>query len=374
MPGERERLTILKVISPHRYSGAERMAVYLAEGLQARGHRVVFACKRQDVFLEELRKRGLECLSTRVAGKALPTSLWRVASAARRIGADVIHTHLSTGAWWGSMAGRLLGIPVLAHVHALNTKTCFVMADMIAACSQGVKRHLVAQGIPAERIRVIYNGIDVEALDRLRPLQDVRDDLGLTDGQPVIGVAAHLTPKKGQRHVIEATALLKDRRPDLLCYLIGEGGQRQELEELARDLGVRDQVRFLGFRRDAVDLMQALDVVILPSVAKEGLGVCLIEASALGRPVIGSDAPGIDEVIAPEQTGVLVAPGRADALAGAIERLLEDGDLRRRMGEAGRARVREQFTLDRMVEATEALYYEMLDARRGGDGSGDEVQ
>ena len=366
MPGERKPLTILKVISPHRYSGAERMAVYLAEGLQERGHRVVFACKHQDVFLEELQQRGLECLSTRIEGKVVPTPVWRLARIARQVRADVIHSHLSTGAWWGSMAGRLLGIPVLAHVHALNTKTCFVMADMIAACSDGVKRHLVAQGVPADRIRVIYNGIDMAGLQHLRPLADVRADLGLTDGQPVIGVAAHLTPKKGQRYVIEATALLKESRPDLLCYLIGEGGQREELEGLAQELGVGDRVRFLGFRHDAVDLMQAIDVMVLPSVAKEGLGVCLIEASALGKPVIGSDAPGIDEAIARDETGLLVEPGRADALAAAIGRLLSDADLRQRMGEAGRARARERFALDRMVEDTEALYYEMLEARGRG--------
>ncbi len=363
MPATPRPLNILKVICPHRFSGAERMAVYLAEGLRQRGHRVAFAIKEQDVFLQELAERDLECLSTRVRGKVNLSSVWRVAAAARRIKADVIHTHLSTGGWWGSFAGRLLGIPVLAHVHALNTKTCFVYANMIAACSEGVKDHLVRQGVPADRVRVIYNGIDPNALSNLRPLPQVREELGLTDGQPVIGVAAHLTPKKGQRHVIEATALLRDRRPDLLCYLIGEGGQRAELEQLAADLGVADRVRFLGYRHDAFDLMQALDVVILPSVAKEGLGVCLIEAGALGKPVIGSDAPGINEVIEGQRTGLLVAPGDTQALAGAIEALVSDPDLRRRMGRAGQARVGQQFTLDRMVETTEQLYYELLDRK-----------
>ena len=356
-------LTILKVIAPHRFSGAERIATRLAVGLKRRGHRVVFACKHQDVFLDELAKCDIECLSTRISGKVSPLSLYRVVAIARSIKADVIHTHLSTGAWWGSMAGRLLHIPVLAHAHALNTKTCFALADMVAACSEGVRRHMIGQGIPADRVRVIYNGIDLAELDRLSPLPQVRRDLGITDGQPVIGVAAHLTPKKGQRYVIEATALLKHKQPDLLCYLVGEGEQRAELERLADELGVGRQVRFLGFRRDAVDLMQTMDIVILPSVAKEGLGVCLVEAGAIGKPVIGSDAPGIDEVVARDETGLLVPPGNAEALAEAIDTLIADNDRRERMGAAGRSRVLDMFTLERMVERTEELYYEMIEAK-----------
>jgi glycosyltransferase involved in cell wall biosynthesis len=362
------RLTILTVIAPHRFSGAERIATYLADSLQQRGHRVVFACKAQEDFLQELERRNLECLSTRISGKANPASLWRVASIARSIGADLIHTHLSTGAWWGSFAGRLLGIPVLAHVHALNTKTCFVHADMIAACSEGVKRHLVAQGVSADRIRVIYNGIAPPLPDDLRPLPDVRGDLGLTDGEPVIGVAAHLSPKKGQRYVIEAAALLRRKRPTLRCYLVGEGQQRAELEDLVERLGVGDQVRFMGYRRDAVDLMQAMDIVILPSVAKEGLGVCLVEAGALAKPVIGSDIPGIDEIIVEGRTGLLVAPADASGLAAAIDGLLEDRELRASMGAAGRQRVLDRFTLEQMVDRTERLYREIIGANARSRG------
>lgn len=351
------------MIAPHRYSGAERIATYLAEGLQRRGHTVAFACKYEPVFLQELKRRNIPCLCTRISGKVNPASLWRTIALARRFRPDIIHTHLSTGAWWGSFAGRILGIPVLAHVHALNTKTCFLFANRVAACSEGVKRHLVAQGMAADRIHVVYNGIDLQALENLRPLPEVRRDLGLSDGEPVVGVTAHLSPKKGQRYLIEALALLRSSRPNLRCYLVGEGGQREELEALAEGLGVADQVRFLGYREDAVDLMQAMDVVVLPSVAKEGLGVCLVEASALGKPVVGSDIPGIDEVIADGDNGLLVPPGDATELAAAIDRLLQDRQLREVMGRRGRRRVEALFTLERMVDETERLYYDLLQCR-----------
>jgi glycosyltransferase involved in cell wall biosynthesis len=361
-------LTILKLIAPQRYSGAERIAVYLAEGLKKRGHRVVFACRNQPEFVAELQRRDLECLSCRISGKLNLGSFRRVLEITRRVRPDIIHTHLSTGAMWGSVVGRLLGVPVLAHVHALNSKWFFLLADRMAACSEGVKRHLVSQGIAPERVEVVYNGIELSAFEHLRPVEEVRQELGLSPDHHTVGVTAHLSPKKGQRHIIEATALLAQRRPDLRCVLIGEGAQRAELEALARSLGIADRVLFLGYRSDAADLMQALDIVVLPSVAKEGLGLALVEGGALGKPVIGSDMPGIDEVIVNGENGLLVPPGDPAALADAIESLLADPDLCRRMGEAGRLRAHQMFTLDRMVEDTEKLYYSMLVGCRPAPG------
>jgi len=363
MSRHKATLSILQVIAPHRYSGAERIAIHLADELRRRGHRVAFACNDHEGFRQQLAHHDIDCLSTAISGKLNPLRLYRLVQVGRRFGADVIHTHLSSAAWLGSLAGRLLHVPVLAHVHALNTKTCFVRADMLAACSEGVRRHLLAQGLPEDQVRVIYNGIDLARLAGLRPLRDVRADMGIRDGQPVIGVAAHLTPKKGQRHLIEATALLRDKQPRLLCYLLGEGEQRAKLESLAAHLGIRQSVRFMGYRPDAVDLMQAMDIVVLPSVRKEGLGLCLVEASALGKAVIGSDAPGIDEVIRNERTGLLVPPGNAEALASAVDRLIGDRGLRERMGAAGKQRVRELFTLEHMADKAEQFYYEMIQAR-----------
>ena len=363
LPG-RQPLIVLQIISPQRYSGAERIAVYLAEGLQARGHKVVFASRNQPDFLAELKRRNLNCLSTRISGKLNPMTFCRALDVVRRVKPDIIHTHLSTGGMWGSLAGRVLNIPVLAHVHALNSKWFFLPATRMAACSEGVKRHLIAQGVAPDQIAVIYNGIEAPSFNNLRSTEQVRQTLGLSPTAKAVGVTAHLSPKKGQRHLIEAMAILHASQPDLHCFLIGEGRQRSELEEVTRQLGLTDRVHFLGYRPDAVELMQALDIVILPSVSKEGLGLALVEGGALGKPVIGSDIPGIDEVIVQGVTGLLTPSADAQALADAISTLLADPDLCHRMGEAGRQRAQEMFTLERMIDNTEALYYSMLDERR----------
>ncbi len=353
-------LTVLTVITPARYSGAERMAVYLADGLQRRGHRVVFACKRNDLLLAALAERDIEARVLPIAGKANLVAPLVLALAARRVGADLIHTHLSTAGLWGSVAGRLAGIPTLASVHALNAKTCFMLADLIATCSDGVRDHLAEQGVPESMIRVLYNGVYPERFEGLPGRDAMRDALDLWPDAPVIGAVAHLSPKKGQRHLVAATAILRERWPDLVCLLVGEGEDCEALTEQARELGVADAVRLLGYRDDAPAVMQAMDVVVLPSVAKEGLGVALIEAAFLGRPVVGSDAPGIREVLVDGETGLLAPVGDAMGLANAIAAILDDPERAEHMGELGRDRARRMFTVDRMAETAEGIYRELV--------------
>lgn len=354
-------LTILTVITPARYSGAERMAVYLADGLQQRGHHVVFATKPNERLEAALRERGIEGRALSISGKFNLATPLRLAWEAARIGADLIHTHLSTAAWLGSWAGRIVGIPTLASVHALNTKSCFGLADMLAACSEGVREYMIAQGVSPSTIRVLYNGVYPEQFDALPDRATMRAELGLSAHVPVIGEVAHLSARKGQRYLLEATAILRERWPDLICLLVGEGAEREALTRRVAQLGLEDAVRFLGYRHDAPAVMQAMDVVVLPSVAREGLGVVLIEAAFLGKPVVGSDAPGIREVMLDGVTGLLAPPGDAEGLAAAIGTLLADPELARRMGQAGRERARSMFTVERMAARAEALYRELLE-------------
>lgn len=336
------------------------MAVYLADGLQQRGHRVVFACKRNELLLRELAERDIEAHALPIAGKANPFSPFLIAWLAERIGADVIHTHLSTAGLWGSVAGRLIRTPVVAAVHALNAKTCFLLADLIATCSEGVREHLLAQGVQPEKVEVLYNGVYPEQFDNLPPAEQVRRELDIAPDAPVIGVVAHLSRKKGQEHLLRATAILRERWPDLVCLLLGEGVEREALTALAEELGLGEAVRFLGYRHDAPSIMQAMDVVVLPSVAKEGLGVALVEAAFLGKPVVGSDAPGIREVLVDGETGLLAPVGDAEGLAEKTACLLEDPHRAREMGARGEQRARRMFTVEAMARRAEELYRQVL--------------
>lgn len=361
--GEDRPLTVLTLITPSRFSGAERISVYLADGLQQRGHRVVFGCKRNRRLLEALEERNIEAHVLPISGKLNLTSPFILSWFAEWLGADIIHTHLSTASLWGAVAGKISGIPSIASVHALNARTCYAYSDMLAACSEGVREHLMGQGLPGERIEVMYNGLSPCQFDDIPSRDEVRLELDLPLDAPVIGEVAHLSRRKGQAYLLEAVALLLERRPGLICMLVGEGEDREELEAQIDALGIRHATRMLGYRSDARRLMQAMDLVVLPSVEREGLGIALIEAAFMGKPVVGSDAPGIREALIDGETGLLAPPADARGLAGAIDTLLSDRELARRMGESGRERAWQMFTLDHMVERAEELYRALLRRR-----------
>jgi glycosyltransferase involved in cell wall biosynthesis len=356
-------MTILQVITPRHYSGAERVVVHLSEALAARGHRVVVATKPNADLERELRARDVEVHPLRIAGKLNLLAPGRIARLARQIGADLIHTHLSSGSLWGGLAGRRAGIPVLSHVHAINSPFSYRHADRLVTCSEGVRQHLISRGFPGSKIDVLYYGLSPKRFTGLRGPAEVRKELGLSPAAPVLGIVAHLHRKKGQAYVIQTLPQLRRRFPGLVLLLVGKGGQRG-LQELARRLGVEQAVRFLGYRPDAIELMQAMDIVLLPSVAKEGFGIVLVEAGYLGKPVIGSDFTGINEVIVDGVTGLLAPIRDSVALGDRIEALLADPERARQYGAAGRERAEQLFTDDKMGERMEEIYLRLLGSGR----------
>jgi len=363
-------MKVLQVITPSKIAGAERSTTSLCEHLVRAGHEVVVACKAGHPLVEVMRGAGLEVREARIGGKLNVAAPLRLARLARATGAEVIHTQLSTAALWGSVAGRLAGVPVVAHVRALNSKTCYVLADRVIAISRAVKRHLEAQGMRGERIDVVYTGLDSERYGTPMPRAAAKARLGIAAAQPAVGVVAHLTPKKGHAPFLEAAARVAACHPEVLFLFLGEGSQREALELRARELGLKERVRFLGFHADVLPFYAAMDVVVLPSIAGEGLPRTLLEASFLGIPVVGTDLSGVPEIIADGETGFVVPPGVPEPLAERMTRLIEDPSLRERLGAAGAARIRAQFTVPAMVAGTVASdeRVQRMGGRAAGNG------
>ena len=175
----------------------------------------------------------------------------------------------------------------------------------------------------------------------------------------VIGMAAVLEERKGHRFLFEAARRLKAQGYQIQYWLAGEGSLRKSLEETATRLGLRDEVRFLGFVSDMPAFLSKIDICILPSLL-EGLGVSVLEAMAAGKAVIASRVGGLPELVIDSVTGLLVAPRDIEGLAQAISTLAGDRSLIRAMGEKGRARLNEKFTMEQTARKNEAYYYELL--------------
>ncbi len=355
-------LNILLVITPSKVAGAERSTVSLAAHLQARGHRVVVACRPSHPLVDIMRREGLDVRELAIGGKLNLRAAALLAGLIRSEAIDVVHTQLSTAAFWGSVAARWTRRPVLAHVRALNQKWWYLLADRILANSEGVKAHLVRQGVHPGRIHVIYNGVDPERCRTSLTPGEARERCGLPSTGLIVGVVAHLTAKKGHAAFLEAAADVVRSVPDVSFVFLGDGPERARLEARVKALGLSELVRFAGFQSDVCPWMQAMDLVVLPSIAMEGFGRVLVEAGMLGKPSITTDLGGTAEVVEHGVTGYVVPPGDVPALAEALLRMLTDAPGRAVMGEAARARAHALFTVDRMVAETEAAYQALLGA------------
>ncbi|HUV14843.1 MAG TPA: glycosyltransferase, partial [Acidobacteriota bacterium] len=183
-------------------------------------------------------------------------------------------------------------------------------------------------------------------------------------GRTLVGTVAHLSSEKGHRTLLRAIAELKDSCPEALLLIVGDGELRAELEDAVVDLGISDQVEFLGFRSDVEGLVKQFDICCLPSLS-EGLSSAILAAMAARLPVIATSVGGIPELVQDGVTGKLVKPNQSQELAVALAALLKDQVLRQRMGKSGRQRVESHFTLRQKLDATERAYEELL--RTGRD-------
>jgi glycosyltransferase involved in cell wall biosynthesis len=224
---------------------------------------------------------------------------------------------------------------------------------------------LVSDGIPEDRTVTVHEGIDVDHV-AAAPRVNVHEAFWLPHDAPLVGNVAALVPHKGQRHLIDAAHLVVREVPDARFVILGEGELRGHLERQVRDYHLEKHVLLPGFRTDVLGCIKGVDLFVMSSVT-EGLGTSLLDAMACAKPIVATRAGGIPEVVDDGVTGLLVPPRDHQAMAAAIVRLLTDPALCRRMGDAGRARVGERFTVERMVAETAAVYQRLAGRPHAAD-------
>jgi glycosyltransferase involved in cell wall biosynthesis len=270
----------------------------------------------------------------------------------------------------GILAARAVGIPALQHARieaALNpfeVRVANTGLRGIIAVSEGVRRGLVGQGIDPSRCVIVHNGIATDTAPHLPPAA-VRARWGIGEGEVVLGTAGSLVRRKRVGDLIGAVAaLVAGGGSSLRCMIVGEGPERERLQAEAERYGVAGRVVFAGFQAEAVSYINTFDVFALPS-EREGLPRVILEAMLMGKPVVASAVSGPSELVVDGVTGFLCPPGDAGAWHEALRRLVMDEDLRKRMGEAGRQRVVEHFSIERYVAGVEAVLARVLVSSTG---------
>lgn len=350
---------VLQVITPSHMSGAETQVCRLTKQMRARGHEMRVLVKHDSTALAEMQSRLSDVEPAHIGGKANLLAVPALIRAARRHGAELLQSNLSTASWWCGWAETFGGPKSIGHVHGFTSARWHRRQSHLLAVSGAVRDDLIAHGIPGERITVLHNALSPAEFRPARDPLDVRSEFGADARTPVVGTFAHLSEKKGYRELFGAMPRILKAAPTTQFWIMGTGGLRDELEAMARDGGFLKQVRFAGFRRDAADVMNAIDVLALPS-RREPCALVYVEAALSAKPIVACRAGGAPESVADGETGLLVPVNDSPAIAEAALSLLENRDFARRMGEAGRNRALDIFSWSKFIATLEGVYDKVL--------------
>lgn len=309
---------------------------------------------------DELRAQGhhVECVADVVSGKL--ARLWRLIQIFRKGRFDVVHTHNTLAHFYGAFAAKLAGVPVVVNTqHGLGcgkgwkARLQFRMANQLSDRVVGVSEDaalLCRRDDPrsAKRTVALWNGVDLDRFEYRGP-----------STQPVAISVARLSPEKDYATLLRATWILIKDRPDFRLKIVGDGGERQKLEQLARELNLNDHVEFLGERSDVSSLLPQAGFFVSSS-STEGISLTLLEAMSVGLPVVTTRVGGNPEIVVEGKTGRLVAPHSPEELALAMRGLLKDQEAWPVYGELARQRVEQHFNVRNMVRQYEDLYRELL--------------
>jgi L-malate glycosyltransferase len=354
----------LHIDTARTWRGGQNQVLVTVMGLRALGHRTMLVA-HADGALRERAAEGMELVPLAPRMEMDLSAAWRLSRLIKQVRPDIVHAHdphgVAMAALALSMSTQLAKPPLIAQRRVdfrirgnSLSRWKYRQVDCFICSSEAIRELLIQEGVPPQRVVTVHEGVDLHRVAKAPPV-NLHEELWLPHNAPVVGNIAALVPHKGQKHLVEAAALVVQKVPDARFVIAGEGELRESLERQIREHHLEKHVFLTGFRPDVLSVLKAFDIFVMSSVM-EGLGTSLLDAMAAGKPIVGTRAGGIPEVIADGETGFLVEPRDHQAMAGAIVRLLEDEALRRRMGDAGLARARALFSAERMVQETLKVY------------------
>ena len=393
-------MKILRIIARLNVGGPARHVTLLNAGLEERGHRTLLVhgpVGAGEASFEHLAaERGIPSIRHPHLGRHTSAlsdlrALAALTVAVFRESPDVVHTHTAKAGALGRFAAfvfnatrgrrrRCLVVhtyhghildgyfhPLVGRILRATERGLAVVTDQIVTLSPSQRRDIVERFriAASAQAAVVPLGLDLDDLLSMpAKAPSLRDRLFASPDEVVVGYAGRMVPIKDLPTLIRAFALALERHPRLRLVLAGDGPVRPTIEALAAELGVGQRVHFLGWTTDLRRFYATIDVCALSSL-NEGTPVAVIEAMAAGKPVVATSVGGVPDVVEDGETGLLVPPRGAEALASAIVRLASDPEERSRMGELGRHRARERYSHTRLVADIERLYVEGLARKRG---------
>ncbi len=345
----------------HLYGGPLQVLL-LVHGLQERGVENILVVPRGSEVEAEARARALPVRSLPLAGEADLAFPFRFRRLLKEIRPDLVHLHSRRGAdTLGALTTKVARVPTVLSRRVDNPEpgwsvgAKYRLYDGVITISRAIREVLVEQGVPPEKVHTVHSALDPAPFRGPRDQDRLRSGLGVPGPGPLVGMAAQFIERKGHRVLLEAIPRILEKHPAARFLLFGRGPLREEILTEVQAKAMEEHVLLPGFRADLPTLLPSLDLLVHPAT-REGLGIILLQASAAGVPIVASRAGGIPEAVVHGLNGLLVPPADASALAQGASALLSDPDRAREMGGAGRRRVEEEFSVERMVTGNLDVY------------------
>ena len=361
------RLGVLYLLETGGPGGAERMLLDLAENLGP-GWEPVVGVMKAGWLQSQAALAGIPCAMVSGNGLGDLDVLERLLETVETHEIDVIHAHEFYMSTIGTLVSWATGVPLVVTIHGKSyypdkrrrRAACRLMAAGAAALvtvSEDLCRFFChTTGTPLDRVRVIYNGIDLRGGSAARCRNpELLDSAGIPREAKIVGCVGNLYPVKGHLDLIRATQTIVKQRPTTHVVILGRGALHDVLVAEAQALGIRDRIHLLGYRDDVKEWLSAMDVFTMPSLS-EGLPLSLLEAMAAGVPPVVTEVGGMPEVVQDGETGFIIPARNVAALADRLAYLLGNPPLAAKMGVAARDRILDQFTVDRMAAEYRAVY------------------
>jgi L-malate glycosyltransferase len=365
----------LQIDTARSWRGGQNQVLLTARGLHAAGHRVVVVAHPDG----ELRKRlpaDIDVVPLVPRNEVALPAAWRLSRIIRDLGPEVVHAHdphgVAVAATALSIASPTPRPPLVAarrvdfHLKGNSfSRWKYRQVSRFVCASNAIRAMLLEDGIAADRVVTVHEGVDIDRVVAVEPL-NVREEYWFPPHSLIVGNIAALVPHKGQKYLVDAAALVVREFPEARFLILGEGELRAALEQQIKQHHLSQHVVLAGFRTDVLAVLKGLDLFVMSSVT-EGLGTSLLDAMAAARPIVATRTGGIPEVVVHGETGLLAPPRDARGLAAAIVQMLRDAPGRARVAAAGFARVRERFSVERMVGETLDVYAAVAGTTRGAD-------
>jgi glycosyltransferase involved in cell wall biosynthesis len=372
-----KRVNILILTCSLNIGGAEKHIYDLACNLSRTKIKPVIVCLYELGAIGEMLsgKQGMKVYSNVMRSKVDIFMIRKLASIIKNEDIDIMYIlHSPLALFWGTLCAKLAGVGAILTRFTSTYQTLRVKrrkivnylmlryVDTIIAQASSHKEYLSShENINSERIVVINNGVDMEQFSN--PVDDVkiRKRIGLPLHAPVIGIVANLRPEKGHSVFLKAARKILDLFPDAHFLIVGDGSEREHLEKISKNLLIREKVHFLGVIRNVAEIIPVFDIAVISSSSTvETFSNAILEYMASSKPVIATNVGSLAEQVVDGETGCLIAYDDPTALAEAILKLLADMNTAKRMGEAGRRMVKENFTVQKMIAKYESVFADLL--------------